>query len=95
MTSRRTFIGLGVVAVCACAAAPVSLAQTPGKARMFSVVPSLDTPVCSIQTKKFADELAGLEFLHARELERVVREGAYHTGLASVVQLLARRRTAD
>jgi len=36
-------------------------------------------------------ELAGLEFLHARELEREVREGAYHTGLASVVQLVARR----
>src|SRR4051794_32733803 len=36
------------------------LAQTPAKARLFSVVPSLDTPVCSIQTKKFSDELAGL-----------------------------------
>jgi thiol peroxidase len=38
----------------------VSLAQTPGKARLFSVVPSVDTPVCSIQTKKFSDELAAL-----------------------------------
>ena len=36
-------------------------------------------------------ELAGLEFLHARELEREVREGTYHTGLASVVQVVARR----
>lgn len=36
-------------------------------------------------------ELAGLEFLHAQELERVVREGQYHTGLASVVQIVARR----
>ena len=36
-------------------------------------------------------ELAGLEFLHALETEREVREGAYHTGLASVVQLVARR----
>lgn len=36
-------------------------------------------------------ELAGLEFLHAGELEREVREGAYHTGLASVVQVVARR----
>ena len=36
-------------------------------------------------------ELAGLEFLHALELEREVREGIYHTGLASVVQLVARR----
>ena len=36
-------------------------------------------------------ELAGLEFLHAQELEREVREGMYHTGLASVVQIVARR----
>ena len=39
----------------------LSLAQTGGKARMFSVVPSLDTPVCSMQTKKFNDEVGGLK----------------------------------
>ena len=39
----------------------VTLAQTPAKARLFSVVPSLDTPVCSIQTKKFNDALAALK----------------------------------
>lgn len=33
-------------------------------------------------------ELAGLEFLHAMQLEREVREGSGHTGLASVVQIL-------
>ena len=38
---------------------PVTLADTPAKARLFSVVPSLDTPVCSMQTKKFNDGLAG------------------------------------
>lgn len=38
----------------------VKLADTSGKARMFSVVPSLDTPVCSIQTKKFAESLSTL-----------------------------------
>jgi SAM-dependent methyltransferase len=38
-------------------------------------------------------EAAGLEFVHAQELERVVREGMCHTGLASVVQLVARRRS--
>jgi thioredoxin-dependent peroxiredoxin len=31
----------------------VKLADTPAKARLFSVVPSLDTGVCSTQTKKF------------------------------------------
>lgn len=37
------------------------------------------------------EELAGLEFVHARELDREVREGAYHTGVASVVQVAGLR----
>jgi thiol peroxidase len=36
----------------------VSLKDSAGKVRFFNVVPSLDTPVCSIQTKRFADELS-------------------------------------
>ena len=39
---------------------PVNLASSKGKVRLFSVVPSLDTPVCSIQTKRFNGELAAL-----------------------------------
>lgn len=39
---------------------PVTLASSKGKVRLFSVVPSLDTPVCSVQTKRFGDELAKL-----------------------------------
>src|SRR3954464_11074474 len=39
----------------------VHVAQTPAKARLFSVVPSLDTPVCSAQTKKFEEALAALK----------------------------------
>jgi thioredoxin-dependent peroxiredoxin len=38
-----------------------NLAKTPGKARLFSVVPSLDTPVCSEQTRKFDQALAALK----------------------------------
>ena len=37
-----------------------TLASTPSKARLFSVVPSLDTGVCSMQTKKFDESLAAL-----------------------------------
>ena len=37
-------------------------------------------------------ELGGLEWLLARELDRDVVEGRCHTGAASVVQLVARRR---
>src|SRR5205807_5185710 len=39
----------------------VGLANTQAKARLFSVVPSLDTPVCSEQTKKFDQALATLK----------------------------------
>jgi thiol peroxidase len=39
---------------------PVSLAATAGKVRVFSVVPSLDTPVCDMQTKRFNEEAAQL-----------------------------------
>jgi hypothetical protein len=37
------------------------------------------------------DELAGLEFLVALEIEREVIEGDGHTGRGAVVQILARR----
>ena len=40
--------------------ATVSLGDTAGKARLFNVVPSLDTPVCNTQTKRFAEELKAL-----------------------------------
>jgi thiol peroxidase len=38
----------------------VSLGDTAGKARLFNVVPSLDTPVCNTQTRKFSEELQAL-----------------------------------
>ncbi len=39
---------------------PVRLADTGHTVRIFSVVPSLDTPVCDAQTKRFNDEAAKL-----------------------------------
>jgi len=39
---------------------PITLADTPAKARLFSVVPSLDTGVCSMQTKKFDEGVKAL-----------------------------------
>jgi thiol peroxidase len=38
----------------------VTLNDTPAKARLFSVVPSLDTPVCSTQTKKFEEGIRAM-----------------------------------
>jgi len=45
---------------CLSGLSPVTLADTPAKPRLFSVVPSLDTPVCSMQTKKFDEGLSAL-----------------------------------
>ena len=40
--------------------APVSLASSAGKVRIISAVPSLDTPVCDTETRRFNQEAAGL-----------------------------------
>jgi thiol peroxidase len=39
---------------------PVDLAATGNTVRIFSVVPSLDTPVCDAQTKRFNEEAGKL-----------------------------------
>ncbi len=40
--------------------APVSLASYAGKIKVISAVPSLDTPVCDMETRRFNQEAAGL-----------------------------------
>lgn len=40
---------------------PVSLGDTAGGVRIFCVVPSLDTPVCDRQTRRFNEEAASLK----------------------------------
>jgi len=40
---------------------PVDLAKTGTGVRIFSVIPSLDTPVCDAQTKKFNEEAPAME----------------------------------
>ncbi|MBU1247537.1 MAG: thiol peroxidase [Proteobacteria bacterium] len=45
---------------------PVTLADVKGSLLIISVVPSLDTPVCDLQTRRFnqeADSLAGVKVL--------------------------------
>ena len=39
---------------------PVSLTDSAGKVRILSAIPSLDTPVCDTETKRFNQEAAGL-----------------------------------
>jgi len=40
---------------------PVNLDKTGHGVRIFSVIPSLDTPVCDAQTKRFNEEVASLK----------------------------------
>lgn len=42
------------------ALAPISLATYAGKVKIISSVPSLDTPVCDSETRRFNQEAAGL-----------------------------------
>jgi len=42
------------------ALAPVTLASSAGKIRVISAVPSLDTPVCDTETRRFNQEAASL-----------------------------------
>jgi thiol peroxidase len=39
---------------------PVTLADSAGKVRILSVIPSLDTPVCDAQTRRFNEEAGKL-----------------------------------
>jgi thiol peroxidase len=39
---------------------PINLSKTGRAVRVFSVIPSLDTPVCDAQTKRFNEEAASL-----------------------------------
>lgn len=39
---------------------PVTLSQFRGRVVIISVVPSLDTPVCELQTRRFNQDAAGL-----------------------------------
>ena len=38
----------------------VSLGSTSGKTRVIATIPSLDTPVCAMETKRFNDEIKNL-----------------------------------
>src|SRR5512137_1108406 len=44
--------------------AEVTLAKTGGAVRVFAAVPSLDTPVCDRETRRFNQEVASLPGVH-------------------------------
>jgi SAM-dependent methyltransferase len=61
---------------------PAQLAHNTGGPRDITLLPTL---------AELRAELGEMEFLIAREIERDVREGGGHTGMSSVVQVVARR----
>jgi SAM-dependent methyltransferase len=65
--------------------APKQLEHTTGGPEDAERMPGLDV---------LKEELAGLDFEIAREVERVVQEGRYHTGRAATVQILGRKPAA-
>ena len=64
-------------------------AYTPDQIGRGTGGPSVAEMTMSLDV--LADELAPLEFQHAMELEREVVEGAGHTGVGAVVQVIARK----
>jgi len=62
-------------------------AYTPKQLEYRTGGPS--TPELLMTLAELKEELAGLEFKHARELERTVNEGPFHSGHAAVVQIVA------
>jgi thiol peroxidase len=64
LTAIGPALGIGMQAPDFCAVgadlAPVTLATFSGQPILFSVTPSLDTPVCDAQAKRFNDEAAKL-----------------------------------
>jgi len=83
---------------------PVKLSQARGKVIVLSAVPSLDTPVCDTETRKFnaeAGKLAGLtaravfvvgkdgKVKHAEYVKEITTEPNYDAALAAAKQAAA------
>jgi SAM-dependent methyltransferase len=64
-------------------------AYTPAQLRLKTGGPSVADMLVTLRDLK--EELPGLVFEHAEEVERAVVEGKFHTGRAAVVQVLARK----
>jgi 2-polyprenyl-3-methyl-5-hydroxy-6-metoxy-1,4-benzoquinol methylase len=64
-------------------------AYTPGQIGRGTGGPA--TAEMTMTLDALREELDGLEFIHAEELERDIVEGAGHTGTGAVVQVIARK----
>lgn len=77
---------------------PVNLAATGNGVRIFSVVPSLDTPVCDMQTKRFNEEACALPnvkiFTLSMDLPFAMKRWCGAMGVDNLV-MLSDHRTAS
>jgi thiol peroxidase len=77
---------------------PVNLEKTGGGVRILSVVPSLDTPVCDAQTKRFEEEAAKLSevkiFTISTDLPFAQKRWCGNFGI-SHVEMLSDHRTGS
>ncbi|OGW36707.1 MAG: SAM-dependent methyltransferase [Nitrospirae bacterium GWD2_57_9] len=64
-------------------------AYTPAQLALKTGGPPNEDMMMTLEALRL--ELEGLEFTHARELERVIVEGKLHTGKGAVVQVVARK----
>ncbi|ABB33172.1 Methyltransferase type 12 [Geobacter metallireducens RCH3] len=64
-------------------------AYTPAQLKLRTGGPPTEEVMMTLAGLR--EELAGLEFLQAREIEREVVEGRFHTGRGAVVQVVARK----
>jgi thiol peroxidase len=77
---------------------PVDLAATGSGVRIFSVVPSLDTPVCDAQTKRFNDEAAKMPDLkiYTISMDLPFAQGRWCTAFGvDKVKMLSDHRTGS
>lgn len=78
---------------------PVTLASSKGKTRLISVVPSIDTSVCDLQTKRFNQEASRLSsdtvlMTLSMDLPFAQARWCGHTG-ADKVQMLSDHQSAS
>src|SRR5258708_22219403 len=69
--------------------APATLDQFKGKVKIITTVPSLDTPVCDAETRRFNVEATRLRIAHRRVARRDSRTEEHTTELQSTNQLLS------
>ena len=69
---------------------PVNLEKTGHGVRIFSVVPSLDTPVCDAQTKRFNEEAAKLPNVGVDHVKMVSdhRDGSFGEKYGTLIKEL-------